>query len=112
MRAVMQNVTIIHGGDNAAIVQWLAECLKDASAITIPGGSTPFPILEALIASDAVNWTGMQVWPNDDRIVPEDHEASNTGKIRALFEPVGAHVVALLEDQDVPEFDLMWLGMG
>ena len=112
MRAVMQNVTIIHGGDNAAIVQWLAECLKDASAITIPGGSTPFPILEALIISNTVNWTGMQVWPNDDRIVPEDHEASNTGKIRALLEPQGADIVALAEDSEPPKFDLTWLGMG
>ena len=112
MRAVMQNVTIIHGGDNAAIVQWLAGCLKDASAITIPGGSTPFPILEALIASDAVNWAGMQVWPNDDRIVPEDHEASNTGKIRALLEPQEADIIALAEASAPPKFDLTWLGMG
>lgn len=112
MRAGMQNVTIIHGGDKAAIVQWLAGCLKKASAITIPGGSTPFPILEALIASDAVNWTGMQVWPNDDRIVPEDHEASNTGKIRALLEPLGADIIALAEDSEPPKFDLTWLGMG
>lgn len=112
MRAGMQNVTIIHGGDKAAIVQWLAGCLKKASAITIAGGSTPFPILEALIASDAVNWTGMQVWPNDDRIVPEDHEASNTGKIRAVLEPQGADIIALAEDSEPPKFDLTWLGMG
>lgn len=112
MRAVMQNVTIIHGGDKAAIAQWLAERLSGARAITIPGGSTPFPILEALIASDAVIWTGMQVWPNDDRIVPEDHEASNTGKIRALLEPRGAEIVALAEDSQPPKFDLTWLGMG
>lgn len=112
MRAGMQNVTIIHGGDKAAIVQWLAGCLRDASAITIPGGSTPFPILEALIASNAVNWTGVQVWPNDDRIVPEDHEASNTGKIRALLEPQGADIIALAEDSKPPKFDLTWLGMG
>jgi 6-phosphogluconolactonase len=112
MRAAMQNVTIIQGGDKAAIADWLAERLKGARAITIPGGSTPFPILETLIASNTVNWAGMQVWPNDDRIVPEDHEASNTGKIRALLEPQGADIIALAEDSRPPKFDLTWLGMG
>ena len=54
----------------------------------------------------------MAVWPNDDRIVPEDHEASNTGKIRALFAPMGAEVIALGEGLAVPPFALVWLGMG
>ena len=52
------------------------------------------------------------MWPNDDRIVPEDHEASNTGKIRALLEPFGAQIAALAEGGAVPHFALTWLGMG
>ncbi|NJO13985.1 MAG: 6-phosphogluconolactonase, partial [Rhizobiales bacterium] len=81
---------------------------------TIPGGSTPFPILADLIDRNAasIDWAGIAVWPNDDRIVPEDHEASNIGKIRALLEPSGARVVALGEDAVPPHFALTWLGMG
>ncbi|GMN02172.1 6-phosphogluconolactonase [Erythrobacter sp. MTPC3] len=80
-------------------------------AVTIPGGSTPFPILADLVQRD-LDWARLQFWPNDDRIVPEDHEASNTGKMRALLEPVGAAVCALGEDSSPPHFVLTWLGMG
>lgn len=116
----MENVAIIEGADKAAIALWLDRCLAaaqyhcdDQYAITIPGGSTPFPILDALVKLDGgPSWTCMRVWPNDDRIVPEDHEASNTGKIRALLQPAGAQIVALTEDACPPHFALTWLGMG
>jgi 6-phosphogluconolactonase len=80
-------------------------------AITVPGGSTPFPIL-ALLAEAPLDWRRVTVWAGDDRIVPEDHPASNTGRIRALLEPAGAEVVALSEMEQVPHFALAWLGMG
>jgi 6-phosphogluconolactonase len=80
-------------------------------AITVPGGSTPFPILERLLALP-LDWRRLTVWPNDDRLVPEDHPASNTGRIRALLEPAGAEVVTLSEMEQVPHFALAWLGMG
>ena len=48
----------------------------------------------------------------DDRIVPEDHPASNTGKIRALLEPAGATIATLEEGVSPPHFALVWLGMG
>lgn len=116
----MQNITIIEGAQTGAIADWLDNLLSianfyadDRFAITIPGGSTPFPILAALIALDpGPAWSVMQVWPNDDRIVPEDHEASNTGKIRALLEPAGAQTVVLAEAAVPPHFVLTWLGMG
>lgn len=116
----MQNTTIIEAGDTAAIADWLAARLGEAGAgararaITIPGGSTPFPILADLIARywTAIDWHGLNVWPNDDRIVPENHEASNTGKIRALFAPTGASITPLTEDAAPPHFALTWLGMG
>ncbi len=80
-------------------------------AICVPGGSTPFPILEALAQSN-LDWSRITVWPGDDRVVPEDHPASNTGKIRALLEPAGAEVVTLTTMEQVPHFALVWLGMG
>ncbi|MCL9982926.1 MAG: 6-phosphogluconolactonase [Erythrobacter sp.] len=110
----MHELTIIENAEAGAIADWLAARLGGAGAITIPGGSTPFPILADLIArhAGAVDWSAWQVWPNDDRIVPEDHEASNTGKIRALLEPHGAQIAALAEGAAPPHFVLTWLGMG
>jgi 6-phosphogluconolactonase len=80
-------------------------------AITVPGGSTPFPILERL-ATMPLDWRRVTVWPGDDRVVPEDHPASNTGRIRALLAPVGAEVVTLSTMEQAPRFALAWLGMG
>jgi 6-phosphogluconolactonase len=116
MQAAMQDIAIIENAGTAAIADWLAARLGEggACAITIPGGSTPFPILADLIDRhrDTIDCAGLAVWPNDDRIVPEDHEASNTGKIRALFAPTEASVIALSEYAKPPHFALTWLGMG
>lgn len=111
-------IEMIAGADNRAIADWLEHALSaalDATdgtvAVTVPGGSTPFPIIADLVTRE-LDFSRLAVWPNDDRIVPEDHEASNTGKLRALLEPVGAKVVALAEDSHPPHFALTWLGMG
>jgi 6-phosphogluconolactonase len=118
MQDRMTDIEYIHDHDAAQIARWLGDRIaarlaaKDTTvAICVPGGSTPFPIFAELVKRD-LDFARLEIWPNDDRIVPEDHEASNTGKIRALFEPVGAKVVALEPDLDVPAFDLVWLGMG
>lgn len=108
----MQNVTIIEHADTSGIAGWLAGALGKAGAVTMPGGSTPFPIIGALIEDRHVDWADREIWPNDDRIVPEDHEASNTGKLRALLEPAGAQIVPLTEGAAPPHFALTWLGMG
>ena len=114
----MDNVTLIDGQSASDIAQWISKKLADALAgttgtvaISVPGGSTPFPIFEELVKAP-LDWERVAVWPGDDRIVPEDHEASNTGKIRAIFEPVGAQVVTLSEDAVPPHFALCWMGMG
>jgi 6-phosphogluconolactonase len=114
----MTDVTIIDGAGNGDIAAWLHTRLEAALAendlpvaITVPGGSTPFPIFEALVARK-LDWSRVLVWPGDDRVVPENHAASNTGKIRALFEPVGAEVVTLTTMEQVPHFTIAWLGMG
>ena len=112
------SVEQIAGADNSAIAGWLESTLRSALtavegtvSVTVPGGSTPFPILAELVRRD-LEFARLEVWPNDDRIVPEAHEASNTGKLRTLLEPVGARVVALTEDAVPPHFALTWLGMG
>jgi 6-phosphogluconolactonase len=108
----MADITIIENADAGAIADWLAGVLGQPGAVCLPGGSTPFPILAALVENRAADWAGRAVWPNDDRIVPEDHEASNTGKMRALLEPAGAVIVPLTEGAHPPHFALTWLGMG
>ncbi|MEZ5680468.1 MAG: 6-phosphogluconolactonase [Erythrobacter sp.] len=114
----MAQADIIEGASDSAIADWLAARIAEALnggegpvTITVPGGSTPFPIMEALLDHD-LDWTRLVVWPGDDRVVPEDHAASNTGKLRDLFEPAGAEVVTLTEMEAVPHFSLAWLGMG
>lgn len=113
----LPDVDLIGGADDGAIAAWLAERLRAALgvspeiAVTVPGGSTPFPIFD-LLARDELAWPRISVWPGDDRIVPEDHPASNVGKIRARLEPSGARIVPLSEDAQPPRFALAWLGMG
>ena len=114
----MTKPQIITGASDNDIARWLNTQLHDALkrapgeiAITIPGGSTPFPIL-AELAELGLDWSRIAVWPGDDRIVVEDHPASNVGRIRAAFEPLGVRVVALDEALIPPHFALAWLGMG
>lgn len=113
----MAEVTIIDAAPDEDIAAFIASRLASALladgsvAISVPGGSTPFPIMQHLVETD-LDWSRVEVWPGDDRVVPEDHAASNTGKIRALFEPVGARVATLSEKVRPPHFALVWLGMG
>jgi 6-phosphogluconolactonase len=111
-------IEYIDGADDAAIAAWVAERLKAALrrssgpvAISVPGGATPFPICAELVRHP-IDWSRITIWPGDDRIVPEDHPASNVGRIRALFTLTGARVVALEEGGIPPRFALTWLGMG
>lgn len=114
----MSNIELIGGADKNEIASWVEARLVKALAgdtgnvaITVPGGSTPFPIFEELVARN-IDWDRVVIWPGDDRIVPEEHAASNTGKLRAIFEPAGAQIVALNPEAQPPHFSLAWLGMG
>ncbi|MBN9507029.1 MAG: 6-phosphogluconolactonase [Altererythrobacter sp.] len=114
----MARIEILEGVSDAGIADWIAQRLERALAgsnasvaITVPGGSTPFPIL-ADLARRPLDWRRIAVWPGDDRVVPEDHPASNTGRIRALLEPAGATVSCLDAGAPPPHFALTWLGMG
>ncbi len=118
MRETMTSPHIVPAATDGQIADWLFEHLSatlaatgSTIAITVPGGSTPFPIL-AELAQRSLDWSRIAVWPGDDRIVPEDHPASNVGRIRALLEPVGAQVIALTEEAKPPHFAVAWLGMG
>ena len=67
-QVAMENVTIVEGSSDSAIADWLAVQLGRALdagegliPITVPGGSTPFPIMEALLEHD-LDWTRLVVW--------------------------------------------------
>ncbi|MCX7675765.1 MAG: 6-phosphogluconolactonase [Alteraurantiacibacter sp.] len=114
----MADITIIPDASDTHIADYLFGYLQERLrgsggqvAITVPGGATPFPILTKL-ASKPLDWARIEVWPGDDRMVPEEHPASNVGRIRALLEPAGARIVPLTEDARPPYFALAWLGMG
>lgn len=114
----MANIEIVENTDDSAVARWIEARLAGALvamegevAISVPGGTTPFPIL-AELARAPLDWARITVWPGDDRVVAENHPASNVGRIRALLEPVGARVVALAEHAAPPHFALVWLGMG
>ena len=113
----MPKIDVVTNASDAAIADWLANRLRSLFeregpvTITVPGGSTPFPIFEALVQRD-LPFDRLVIWPNDDRVVPSSHEASNAGRMRQIFEPVGADVVGLSIMEAVPQFDLTWLGMG
>lgn len=114
----MAEIEIIADADDAAIAAWLdariADTLEGTAgniAISVPGGSTPFPIL-SLLAETPNDWARVSVWPGDDRIVAEDNPASNVGRIRERLEPAGARIVPLSETASPPHFAVVWLGMG
>ena len=114
----MDNVTVIEDAGSSAIADWIESRLRSALAagegplaITVPGGSTPFPIMEELAKAE-LTWSRIVIFAGDDRVVPLDHPASNRGRIRAIFEPVGAEVAPLTVMEAIPHFALAWLGMG
>jgi 6-phosphogluconolactonase len=112
----MAELRMIEGADNDAVADWLEGRLKKALvlgpvAIAVPGGSTPFPIL-AELASRKLDWQNLSVWPTDDRLVPQEHPASNIGRIKEILAPRGAHCMVLEEAARPPHFLLTWLGMG
>lgn len=116
--AVMAWPDIVPDCSDAAIADWMETRLRHALgktgsvvAITVPGGSTPFPILGELATRDLA-WDRVTIWPGDDRMVAEDHPASNVGRIKALMARTGAVIVPLTATAAPPHFALAWLGMG
>jgi len=86
-------------------------CQDGNKTIAVPGGSTPFPVFDALAAQD-LDWAGITLLPTDDRVVPADHKASNFGRLNSILGDSGATVLPLQEDMEAPRFDMVWLGMG
>lgn len=115
---MLTGIAFHHDRSDAEIASWLEDRLRDELArrdgivaITVPGGSTPFPILADLAKRD-IDWSRLEIWPGDDRCVPPDHPASNYGRLVQAMAGCGANVVPLEEGSAPPHFALAWLGMG
>lgn len=100
-------------GDAAAVADRItAELTRPgAKRIAMTGGSTPLKVF-ALLKDRGLDWSGATLALTDDRRVPDDHPASNFGKLHAALGTSGAVFERLEEGAAVAPFDLVWLGMG
>jgi 6-phosphogluconolactonase len=79
-------VTEHTGATPAAIANHIADALRAAIAargqasLAVSGGKSPIPVFEALREQD-LDWSKVTVVLVDERIVPRDHEASNTALV-------------------------------
>ncbi len=135
-------VTEHTGATPAAIAAHVADALRAAIAargqasLAVSGGKSPIPMFEALREQD-LDWSRVNIVLVDERIVPRDHEASNTALVarhllqgkaaaarfwlffRELATVFNAEVLdALVQDATERIADLPWpldvavLGMG
>lgn len=109
--AFAPRVSWANPGDLAAVAERVATELARPRPLRlcVPGGSTA-PRVFALLADCGLDWTGVTLTLNDDRRVPDDHPASNYGKLRAVLPDVT--IERLVEGAQVAPFDCVWLGMG
>lgn len=116
MNDVSNQTAAIHWAaraDNAAITEHLAAIINAPGDhwLAVPGGQTPLPIFAHLSHQD-LPWNRISLLLTDDRMVAQDHPASNQGKLVNAFGSTTAHIAPLDPAMDLPRFDLVWLGMG
>lgn len=109
----MTDVAWAEPGDAAAVAARIAAELGRAGPkrLAVPGGSTPARVF-ALLGKTPLDWRDTTITLTDDRRVPDDHPASNFGKLHAALGATGAQFERLEEGASVAPFDLVWLGMG
>jgi len=109
----MTEVTWAEPGDAAAVAARIeAELgMPGPKRFAFTGGSTPAKVF-ALLGTRDLDWSQVTIALTDDRRVPDDHPASNFGKLHAALGTSGARFERLAEGASVAPFDLVWLGMG
>lgn len=100
-------------GNATAVADHIARVVNapGRKRIAFTGGSTPIKVL-SLLKDRPLDWSSVTIALTDDRCVPDDHPASNFGKIHAALGASGARFERLEEGAQVEPFDLVWLGMG
>jgi 6-phosphogluconolactonase len=106
-------VTWAARADSEAVADYIAAIVEKPGAcrLAVPGGKTPVPVF-AILSKRSLPWGTVTLMLTDDRIVPENHPASNQGKLAAAFDATPAHVLPLGRRAIAEPFDLVWLGMG
>jgi len=93
----------------AAIASELAEALlKGPATLSVPGGTTPGPVFDALSDTD-LDWGRVHVLLNDERWVGEDSPRSNTRLLRERLlrgKAAAAHLLPLYAPAPQPEDQL------
>jgi len=79
-------------GDAGATAQAAAAFLEEEIAaarrargevhVALAGGSTPRRTYELLAQDEDLDWSGVELWLGDERVVPDDHPESNLRIIR------------------------------
>lgn len=67
--------------------------------LSLAGGSTPFPVYQALASRD-LDWSRVVVIPGDDRCVAHDSEYSNVRNLRDAFSEAPGVTVAPITNAD------------
>lgn len=94
--------------------QLRARLEKGAATLSVPGGTTPGPIFDALSAED-LDWSRVAVMLNDERWVGEDSPRSNTRLLRERLlvgRAAKARLVPLYAPTETPEGSLDKLAEG
>lgn len=119
---------------------YINNCDAETVTVCLSGGSTPKLLFQELAANhrDAIQWSRVHFFWGDERCVQPDDEQSNFGQCKALLldkiEIPAANIHRVMgendpqaeavrygqtilehvhvNDQSLPEFDLMILGMG
>lgn len=76
-----------HSATPAVIAAYIASRLRQAltergqASLAVSGGKSPVPMFEAL-RDQPLDWSSVTVVLADERVVPHDHDASNTALVR------------------------------
>jgi len=106
-------ITWAEPGDTVAVADRVAaEVAKPGKKRMAIAGGSALPRVFAELSQRGLDWSGVTVCLTDNRQVPDDHPASNHGKLVAALEGTGATIERLVEGASVAPFDLVWLGMG
>jgi 6-phosphogluconolactonase len=96
--------------------------------LAFPGGRTPLPVFDRLVARD-IDWSHVTLVTTDERLVDTEHPLSNAAVLTRYFAACGANIVPLVtesnrapldagDDADARlqslrwPLDLAWLGVG
>ncbi|PKP91404.1 MAG: 6-phosphogluconolactonase [Alphaproteobacteria bacterium HGW-Alphaproteobacteria-16] len=84
-------------GDIGFIIESAIDA-RGGAVIALPGGRTPAPVYEKLLAAK-IDWKRVTIVPTDDRIVPLGDPLSNVTALGKAFLPKGARVVPLVSEK-------------